>query len=197
MDKNYFLFDFQWILKNVMNRPGDEDKKLRFKKVLEGIDQDAVVEDLPFYKTYLSRFDVEWALDGYKLAAEDGESVATRDDLLMLYRFVAASFSSSYDFVYDEETNSVELQITVKSGDTILTKTIAELYSIQIVRLFEIYLNEQIDLFSLQCEEDEDSEYTESEQKQNVMLFEKKVRQLRDLQGSKEIRADLDDLLNG
>lgn len=196
MDKNYFLFDFQWVLKKVLERQTDEEKKQRFQKVLEGVGDDAVVEDLPFYKTYLSRFDVERAFDGCKLTAENGDSMATRDDLLILYRFVAASFSSSYDFVYDEETGSVDLQITVKSGDVTLTKTIDELFFFQILRLFEIYLNEQIDLYSLQHVEDEDSEYAETERKQYLMLFEKKVRQLRDQQGSKAIRSDLDDLLN-
>ena len=197
MDKHYFLFDFQWILKAVLERQKDEGKKKRFEKVLEGIGKDSVVEDLPFYKTYLSRFDVELAFDGCKLAAEGGDTMATRDDLLMLYRFVAASFSSSYDFVYNEENQSVDLQITVESGDARLTKTIDGLFSFQIVRLFEIYLNEQIDLFALQNDDDEDPEAAWQERKVKLLLFEKKVRQLRDLQGSKEIRSDLDDLLNG
>ena len=79
---------------------GRDDKEEGFDRVLEGIGKDSVVEDLPLYKEYLSKFDIEHALEGFNIEAED-QTMATHDDMMLLFRLIAASFSSSYDFIYD------------------------------------------------------------------------------------------------
>ncbi len=182
---HYFLFHFQAILEALREKhqTDEENDKEINDKVLNRIGPKAEIEDMPFYRDYLAGFDVERAFYGYKLAAENGNSAATRDDLLMLFRFVVASFSSSYEILFDEETQSVDLSITVKSGGASLTKSIKELYTIQIIRLFEIYMNEQVELFALEYGDPEEySEDAEEQQQMQQKIFERKVKEFLDNQ---------------
>ena len=195
MKKDYILFNFQHILAQQKEK---HDGNEQFEKLMKGIDEMSVVEDLPFYKDYLSRFDVEKAFDGINLAAEEKIQLS-RDELYLLFRLIFASFSSTYEILYDKPTNSVDVSISVKTSEQMITKNVAELWTFQIDRMFEIYMNE---LFELNISEldAEEQEHFETEQKVRLMIFEKKVRkmnqQIRDLQEADEILSDLDDLLN-
>ena len=190
MDKKYELFDFQGIIEELKEKHDGEEK---FDKLMEGIDENSVIEDMPFYKDYLSKFDVERAFDGYKLKAVE-EELLSKDDLFLLFRLMFASLSSSYDILYDYKSHSVDISVSVTSGDQSITKKISELWSFQIIRMFEIYIDELIN-FCIKIDSNE-TEYLEDERKLRLMVFEKKVRQTRDLQGTEETIADLDDLLN-
>lgn len=195
MGKNYIYFDFQDILAQQKEKHAGKEQ---FDKLMESVDENTIIEDMPFYKNYLSRFEVEKAFDGMSLAAEEKNQLSQKE-LYLLFRMVFASFSSTYEILYDKPTNSVDISISVKSGDQKITKSVAELWSFQIIRLFEIYMNELFE-FSI-CDFDaEEIESFEAEQKVRLMIFEKKVRKIRqqicDLQESDEILSDLDDLLN-
>ena len=191
MDKKYKLFDFQGIIAELKeNHSGEEI----WEKFIEGVDENSVIEDMPFYKDYLSKFDVERSFDGYNLAALE-EELLSKDELFLLFRLVFSSFSSSYEILYDKQSNSIDLAISVKSGEQSITKTISELWSFQIIRLFEIYVNEQINLSIEDYDLDEMEEF-EEQRKLILMVFEKNLRRLRDQKESGEILSDLDDLLN-
>ena len=194
MKKDYILFNFQHILAQQKEK---HDGNEQFEKLMKGIDEMSVVEDLPFYKDYLARFDVEKAFDGINLAAEDKIQLS-RDELYLLFRLIFASFSSTYEILYDKPTNSVDVSISVKYSEEMITKKVAGLWTFQIDRMFEIYMNElfELNIYEYDAEEQEDFE---TEQKVRLMIFEKKVRkmnqQIRDLQEADEILSDLDDLL--
>ena len=51
-----------------------------------------------------------------------------------------------------------ELTISVKSGDQSVVKKVSELWSFQIMRLYEIYVEEQMNLHILIKEEEKDAE---------------------------------------
>lgn len=195
MDKDYILFNFQHILAQQKEEHAGNEK---FEKLIEGVDENTVIEDMPFYKDYLSRFDVEQAFDGFNLAAQE-EFQFSRDELYLLFRLVFASFSSSYNILYDKPSHSIDLSISAESKDQKVTKNIAELFFFQIDRMFEIYVNELFELYISDFDAEEQESF-EAEQKVRLMIFEKKVRQIRqqmrDLQESDEILSDLDDLLN-
>lgn len=191
MDKNYELFFFQDIIEELKEKHDGEEK---FDKLMEGIDENSVIEDMPFYKDYLSKFDIERVFNDYKLAAVEKE-LLSKDELFILFRLITASFSSSYEIIYDKQSNSIDLSVSVKSGEQTVTKNISELWSFQIIRLFEIYVNEQIEYIIKDFDPDEIEEL-EDERKLKLMVFEKKVRQLRNLQKTDEKLADLDELLN-
>ena len=191
MDKKYEMFDFQNIIAQLKEKHDGEEK---FEKFIEGFDENSVIEDMPFYKDYVSKFDVERAFDGFNLTTVENE-LLSKDDLFMLFRLILASFSSSYDILYDKPSNSIDFSVSVTSDDKSITKKISELWFFQIMRLFEIYVNEQIEI-SIGDYDPEELEDLKDQRKIRLMVFEKKVRQIHDLQGTDEILADLDDLLN-
>lgn len=195
MDKDYFLFDFQFIIKKLKEKHKENEE---FNKMIEGINDNSIIENMDFYKDYLSRFDVEQLFKGFCLTAIE-ETDATKDDLLLLFRLIAGSFSSSYDILYDKTSNSVDFSITVESGEQSITKSIAELFSFQIQKLFEIYVDEMINLCITYFEEDELEEF-ETERRMRLVDFDVKIQQVRkqvqNQQDSKKILSDLDELLN-
>lgn len=190
MDKTYLLFNFQDILAQLKEKHIGEEN---FDKLMESFDENSVIEDMPFYKDYLSRFNVEQAFDSLNLTAEE-EDMLSRDDLYLLFRLIFASLSSTYDIIYDKPSHSVDLSITVESDEASITKIIAELQYSQIIRLFKIYLNELIEY----CIEDFDQDATEeleNDRKTRLMAFKKKVQQLRELQRKKRLFFDMDNVL--
>lgn len=191
MEKKYLLFDFQSILANLREKYAGEEK---FNELIEGIDENSSIEDMPFYKDYLSRFDVEKAFDDFKLVVEE-KDLYSREELYLLFRLIIASFSSKYEILYDKPSNSIDFSVTVKSGEQEITKNISELWIFQIGRLFEIYVDEQV-RFCISFIQPHEIEDLKAKQKLRVMVFEKKVRQINDLQGTDEILSNLDDLLN-
>ena len=191
MDKKYEMFDFQSIITQLKEKHDGEEK---FKKFIEGLNDNSTIEDMPFYKDYLSKFEVERAFDDFNLT--DVEDVLlSKDDLFMLFRLIVASFSSSYDILYDKQSKTIDLSISVKSSEQFITKKISELWSFQIMKMFDIYVNEQIEL-SIEDYDPEELEEFKDQRKIRLMIFEKKVRQIHDLQGTEETLAELDDLLN-
>lgn len=73
----------------------------------------------------------------------------------LLLRLILGSFSSDYQLAMNEERNLNDLIITVKNGDQSITKTIAELWSFQILRIYEIYIEEQLNMEILRAEDEE------------------------------------------
>lgn len=192
MDKKYELFNFFDIIEGLKEKHNGEET---FEKFIEDFDENSTIEDMPFYKHYVSKFDVERAFEGFNLSATEME-ILSKDDLFLLFRLILASFSSSYDILYDKQSHSIDLSISVTHGERSVTKTISELWSFQIIRLFEIYVNEQLDLGFIEDDDQEEAEQLKEERKKRLMVFEKKMRQVHNQQESDRILEDLDELLN-
>ena len=207
MGDKLHLFYFQ----DVINYIRDEVKKgkeLECERLLDDIAEDAEFEDLPLYKEYLSLFDVEHVLGELGLGLHFPPRLPEYEaDFMPLLRLVAASFSSTYELEYDDETNSVNLIITSKSHGESRTKALDELWSFQIHRLFEIYIEEQLNLEALRLNSEAEKEAIEKERKMKLLVFQKKIRQLRKQiekkeriheaqKESRDILSDMDDLLN-
>ena len=163
------------------------DKYTKYYGSLEGMD----IYDTLFYKKYLNKFECPFRL----ASPEDLEDDFDWD---LLVKLVSASFSSEYDLIIDEEWKKnpegmpkAHIYITVKQGKQSVTKDIEELWSFQIIRLYEIYAEEQMSLFVLMAEErekaddersfsdhlkdDEEPDELEMEQEQRMEAFNKKV----------------------
>ena len=192
MDKKYELFNFFDIIEGLKEKHNGEET---FEKFIEDFDENSTIEDMPFYKHYVSKFDVERAFEGFNLSATEME-ILSKDDLFLLFRLILASFSSSYDILYDKQSHSIDLSISVTHGERSVTKTVSELWSFQIIRLFEIYVNEQIDLGFIEDDYQEEAEQLKEERKKRLMVFEKKMQQVHNQQESDRILEDLDELLN-
>ena len=198
MIHNSYLFNFQDII-NFIREKVKEGKDMPCQSLLDAITEDTELEDLPMYKEYLSKFDVKRDLEGFdlKIPSELGDYKA---DFLYLLRFVAASFSSSYELELDEHSNSVILFLTAVSNGTRITKDIQELWSFQVRLLFKIYVEEILNLEALRSKSEDEKEDVDEQRNMKLMIYEKKIKQLqnrfRNEQERDEIKASLDDLLN-
>lgn len=146
----------------------------------EGMD----IHDTKFYKDYLEKFEVPFLL-------AVPQSIEDDFDWDLLTKLVVGSLSSEYDLVLDEDWKKkpkgkpkAHIYITVKNDKQTLTKDIEELWGFQVIRLFEIYVEEQMSLFNEMAEEkeeknfdwswndsqDDEEEKTELEEEQEVRL---------------------------
>lgn len=190
-----YLFNFQGIVSDLRDKVReDEEKGKDLKPMLDAITEDTELEDLPIYKEYLSIFDVEQDLGSLRMHYPS-EMEDCKAEFMTLLRFVVASFSSSYELEYDKETDSVDLLITVVGGDQKITKKLYDLWSFQISRLFEIYLEEMLNLEALRHLSEGERKSIDEERKMRFMVYQKKVRQLKNKKESGDIMSDLDDLL--
>jgi tRNA A37 N6-isopentenylltransferase MiaA len=80
----------------------------------------------------------------------------------LLQQLVLGSFSSDYELKTEKDQNP-ELYIAVKSGDQSVVKKVSELRSFQIQRLYEIYVEEQLNLQILKNEDENEKNAIEQE----------------------------------
>lgn len=154
--KNY-LFDFQYFIEEL--RENDKKKEIieKYEKyVLNGEKIAGDIKDQKWYKDYLSKFD---KLPAYKVPGD----LENDFDYTLLFQLVAGSISTHYRLSYqsaNEEGIAIlpDLLITVQSGDQLIEKAISELWSFQIIRLFEIYIEEQINIELIIHDEDTSEE---------------------------------------
>lgn len=97
------------------------------------------IEDCVFID-YLNQFEISRKDFSYMVPDELKDDF----DWDLLARLAMASFSSDYEFVHTEK--GWDLRITVFAADQKIVKNISELWSFQVLRLYEIYIEEQLNL---------------------------------------------------
>ena len=182
------LFDYNYFINQLKD---DEEKKEVIEKYTRyyGTQDNIDIHETAFYKDYLSKFDIPFVI----VVPEDLEDDFDWD---LLGKLIIGSYSSKYNLVVEkrnpecqDETPLVSIYITVKSGDRKITKELSELWGFQIIRLYEIYIEEQMNLFILAAEETENAEkdgdddeetMNEVKEQQNALLqlFKLKVRKI-------------------
>lgn len=174
------LFNYESFLNELRDNP---DKKHVIEK-WEQYSSAKFLKDEPFYK-YLKLFKTK----PYKTP----EELKNDFDWKLLLALVAASFSSEYHFNFDELEESSfddditkdmlmpELYITVQSGNQKVTKKISELWSFQILRLYEIYCEEQINLHALMLEDENEKNSIVEERKERILKFKIKSQELNNI----------------
>lgn len=171
MEKSVFIFDFQDFLNNLRQDQEKKDMIEEYENLFGSLEGKSVEETL-FYTEYLSRFKLPVGFVDCLAKPEDLESDF---DYELLLRCVISSFSSDYDLKYNEKTDKFSLVISVKSRGDSIDKTVDELWSFQILRLFEIYLGEQMSLAVLTQENDGEKQAIEKERKMKLVKFDKKI----------------------
>ena len=140
------LFDFPAFIEELKEKEDKKEIVEKYEKYFWKIQWD--IKDQIWYTDYLSKFPNQ----SY-LTPEDLEDDFDWD---ILQKLVIGSFSSDYELKQDDKKGNRELYIAVKSWDQSIVKTVSELWSFQILRLFEIYIEEQMNLQILMNEEGED-----------------------------------------
>ena len=155
------LFDFPAFIEELREKEDKKEIVEKYEKYFWKIQWD--IKDQIRYKDYLAQFPVQ----SY-LTPEDLEDDFDRD---ILEKLVIGSFSSDYE-LKQEDKEWWELYIAVKSWDQSIVKTVSELWSFQILRLYEIYIEEQMNLQILMNEdESEDGEW-----EKEALISERQVR---------------------
>lgn len=142
------LFDFPAFIEELRDKEDKKEIVEKYENLFWKIQWD--VKDQIWYKDYLSQF--------------PSQSYITPEDLDddfdwdLLEKLVAGSFSSDYELKQENKDSEWELYIAVKSWDQSIVKTVSELWSFQVLRLYEIYIEEQMNLQILMNEEGEEWE---------------------------------------
>lgn len=150
------LYDYSYHIKNLQKNPEKKTDILDRYTQYYGDQSNMDIHDTTFFKEYLNKF-----VCPFQLATPEGLEDDFDWDLLV--KLIVASFSSEYDLVLDKEWKKnpigkpkVHIYVTVTSRKQTITEDIEELWSFQIMRMFEIYVEEQMDFFNIIAEEKED-----------------------------------------
>lgn len=161
------LFDFAAFIEELRDNSTKKHSVEKYEKLVETF-ENKQIQDLRFYTEYYSKINVF----PYKVPEELEEDF----DWDLLGKLIIGSFSSSYSYVKNNnKENLPELYVSSSSGGESITKSISELWSFQILRLFEIYLEEGANLQSLMAEDQE--EYSAVEQERLTKLTKWKIMQ--------------------
>lgn len=142
------LFDFPAFIEELREKEDKKEIVEKYEKLFWKIQWD--IKDQIWYTDYLSQFPTH-----PYLTPEDLDDDFDWD---MLEKLVVWSFSSDYELKQQGKDGWWDLYIAVKSWDQSIVKTVSELWSFQILRLYEIYIEEQMNLQILMNEEDNDWE---------------------------------------
>ena len=171
-----YLFDYNEFLEETKKhptKPNDKETVLKYEK-LYGSQEGLTLRDQPFYKDYLSQFKIPFRVSVPVNSPDDF-------DWDLLLRLIFGSLSSRYALQLEkawkekpEIIPKVQLSITVTSGDKEIHKKLDELWDFQILRLFEIYVLEQLSLAILIKEDEHGEEGVGYEREEKVLLYRKK-----------------------
>ncbi len=144
------LFNFQAFVDEMREKEDKKEIVEKYEKWFWPVQGD--IKDQQWYTDYLINF----ASHSFKVP----EELQDEFDWKLLLQLVGGSFSSECMFEKEsqEEGAEWELTISVKSGDQSVVKKVSELWSFQIMRLYEIYIEEQMNLHILIKEEEKDAE---------------------------------------
>lgn len=149
----YFIFDeYVGEAKLTPNRNSIINK---YKKQF-GIKKNSVIEEHPFYKDYLSKFNLGW-----EFVTPDDTDIFSSKDWDLLARLIFGSITTSYHLLLDENWKihptgnpKVHICITVSNEDREITKKLDDLWSFQIMSLFRSYIDEQIQLITVTTDDE-------------------------------------------
>lgn len=142
------LFDFQSYVAELREKDEKKETVEKYEKFFGAIQWD--LKDQSWYKEYVSKFT--------PMACLVPEEIKDDFDRELLMQLVAASFSS--DGVFDDQNQKdlPDFVISVQSNDQVVVKKLSELWGFQILRLFEIYVEEQMNLQILIAEDEKEKE---------------------------------------
>lgn len=152
------LFDFQAFIEELREKPEKKQIVEKYESLFGHIEGD--IKDQIWYKEYLTRFE--------PLPYEIPEELKGDFDRDLLEQLVVGSFSSDYELKKEADKKEKELYIAVKSGDQSVVKTVSELRSFQILRLYEIYIEEQMNLHALKAEDENEKNTIDQEREMRL-----------------------------
>ncbi len=187
------LFDFRRFLDELRENPEKKEIVEKYEKYFGTIVDD--VRDQLWYREYVSTFPfVDYSVP---------EELRQDFDWELLMQLVAASFSSDGLLAVSDNADAAsapDFVISVQSGDQLVVKKMSELRWFQVLRLYDIYIEEQMNLQILLHEEEKEKEaiLSQREQKQQRWKLVLDNWDKEKMKGAyeKEKEAKLGDLMN-
>jgi hypothetical protein len=128
------MFNFQAYIATLREQPDKKGIVEKYEKYYGPMNGD--MREQYWYKSYLSNFEyIPYAVPAYLQNEFDWE---------VLLKLVAGSFSTRSKLKFSEDVPTFNIE--VHSMESAVDKNVGELFSFQIIRLFEIYIEEIINL---------------------------------------------------
>ena len=164
-----YLFDYQCFLTELREHKNPKKKQIAINH--DQWSKAATIEEEPFFQDYLSHFS--------PIEFHTPEELEGDFDWNLLLILCVGSFSSDYFFQLTDESKMPELYITVRSANQEVTKKVSELWSFQILRLYEIFSEEQINFHSFSVEDIVEAIAIELERGKIILDYKQKVYDLK------------------
>jgi hypothetical protein len=142
------IFDFQKFIQDLRDNPEKKEVVEKYEKLVWNLD--GHIQDQIWYKEYIYKF--------WHIAYKTPEEITKDFDWNLLMQMVASSFSSDGLIDLDADSDMPEFVISVQSGDQVVVKKVTELRGFQVLRLYEIYSEEQMNLQILIVEDEKEKE---------------------------------------
>lgn len=183
------LFDFQEFIADLRNNEEKKEIVEKYEKIYWEIK--GKLTDQEWYSEYIGSFET------FEYVVPD--SLKDDFDWDLLLKLVLGSFSSDYELKAEQWKKDKDLYIAVKSGDQSVVKKVSELWSYQVQRLYEIYVEEQMNLHILKSESENEKMAIDKERELRL----KRWQAVLDTMGNEELReqskkeqsGQLDDLM--
>lgn len=163
------LFDYNTFIEELRENPDKKEIVERYTRCYGSQDGVDIYETV-FYKEYLSKFKIPFKLVVPPELEDDF-------DWDLLAKLIVGSFSSEYMFVLDDSEGvpqRAHLYISANNDGKKITKDLSELWAFQIFRMYEIYVEEEMNFFSM-LKEDEDSSVMEDEDESEAIRQEQET----------------------
>lgn len=151
------LFNFQMFVQDLRDNPEKKEVVEKYEKFFGEIKGE--VRDQIWFKEYSALF--------HPLEYIVPDELAKDFDRELLIQLVASSFSSDGLVEVVDGKDKPEFVISVQSGDQVVVKKVSELRGFQVLRLYEIYCEEQMNLQIL---------IAEDENEKNAILAQREAR---------------------
>lgn len=184
------IFSFKTFVDELRENPEKKEVVEKYEKYYGAISGE--VTDQQWYTDYVAHF----IAVPYRVP----EELKNDFDWSLLMQLVGGSFSSDGILDTDVTDQAPDFLISVQSGEQIVVKKVSELWGFQILRLYEIYAEEQMNLHILIAEDEKEKDailaQRESRSKRWQIVLDNLEKDAMQKQADVEKKDKLSDLYN-
>ena len=137
------LFNFEEFISEMREKEDKKEIIESYEAIYWPIQWDIYQQE--WYKNYLANFEY--------IPYHTPEEMAEDFDRNLLQKLILGSMSTNYELANNPETNIPDLLITISDENQSITKNLADLWSFQILRLYEIYVEDHMSTQTMFAEE--------------------------------------------
>ena len=137
------LFNFEEFISEMREKEDKKEIIEAYETIYWPIQWDIYQQE--WYKNYLANFEY--------VPYHTPEEMAEDFDRNLLQKLILGSMSTNYELANNPETNIPDLLITISDENQSITKNLADLWSFQILRLYEIYVEDHMSTQTMFAEE--------------------------------------------